>query len=100
MTFSPDGLLFVIEQGRQIRVIGRQGTPYAGVALTVSEAVDPGETGRLVDLAVHPDFAQNHQVYVLCAAQRPGLTPIYRLERFRELNGVLAERVVLFDGFP
>jgi glucose/arabinose dehydrogenase len=100
VTFAPDGLLFVIEQSRQIRVIGHQGISDAAPALTLSQALEQGEIGRLVDIVVHPDFARNRQVYVLCAAQEPGLTPSYRLERFRELNGVLAERVVVLDGIP
>jgi glucose/arabinose dehydrogenase len=100
MAFAPDGLLFVIEQSRRIRVIGKQGASHAVPALTLSEALDRGEIGRLLDIVVHPDFARNRQVYVLCAAQAPGLTPSYRLERFRELNGVLAERVVVLDGIP
>ena len=100
ITFTPDGALFIIEQGRQIRMIRRQDALHAAPALTLSDALDQGETGRFLDVVVHPDFARNHQVYVLCVAQLPGHGSQYRLERFRELNGLLAERVVLLDGIP
>ncbi len=100
VAFAPDGPLFIIEQSRQIRIIRKHDTLQAAPALTLSDALERGETGRLLDIVVHPDFVRNRQVYVLCAAQSPGLTPSYRLERFRELNGVLFERVVVLDGIP
>lgn len=99
MTFTSDGLLFVIERNRRIRVLG---SPYPVVepALTLSDALERGERGSLVDLAVSPDFTRTHHVFVLAIVQVPGAEPVYRLARFRELNGILTERVVLLDGVP
>lgn len=99
MTFTPDGLLFVVERDSQIRIVGKQGA-LAHPALTLADALDRGEVGGFVDIALHPSFERNHQIYVLYVAQVPGTAPTYRLARFRELNGVLAERAVLLDGIP
>ena len=99
MTFTADGLLVVIERHRQVRILGSP-HPATVPALTLSDALERGERGALVDVTASPDFVQTRHVYVLSIAQRPGAEPGYQLSRFRELNGTLGERAVLLDGIP
>jgi glucose/arabinose dehydrogenase len=58
-----------------------------------------GEAG-LLGLALHPDFADNHLVYMAYTARRSDGVPVNRLVRFREAGGVLAQPAVLLDDIP
>jgi glucose/arabinose dehydrogenase len=93
MAFAPDGRLFVAQQGGALRVIKNGSllaTPF--VTLTVNSS---GERG-LLGVAVDPDFAINHWVYVYYTATSPGVHN--RVSRFTA-NGDVAvpgsETVVL-----
>jgi len=58
---APDGRLFVSEQGGTVRIIKngtRLNTPFATVA-----ADSNGERG-VIGIALHPQFATNHYVYI------------------------------------
>jgi glucose/arabinose dehydrogenase len=60
--FLPDGVMLVTERGGQVRVI-RSGVldpnPVAGVP-----TVRTGGLGGLMDVTLHPKFAENHYVYL------------------------------------
>ena len=99
LAFAPDGRLFVAERRGQIRVV-RKGTVFAQPALILGDALDAGEVGSFVSLALHPAFERTHLIYLLYTAQTPGTVARYRLARFREVGGLLAERAVLLDGIP
>src|SRR6185436_6083958 len=62
MAFLPDGAMLVTERGGKLRVI-RNGvldpTPVAGVPAVRAEGLS-----GLMDIALHPQFAQNHFVYL------------------------------------
>lgn len=99
MTLTADGLIIVIEGRRQIRILDRRDSS-GGLALTLNDVLEQGERGALVDVTASPDFARTRLVYVLSIAQSSAASPVYRLSRFRELNGVLGQRAVLLDGVP
>jgi glucose/arabinose dehydrogenase len=65
--------------------------------LTFDDVHAEGESGAL-GIALHPDFANNHFVYLLYTANTSG-GPVNRLARYREANNTLADRAVLFDQF-
>ncbi|MBK5297292.1 MAG: PQQ-dependent sugar dehydrogenase [Vicinamibacteria bacterium] len=97
LAFTPDGRLLISERPGRVRVY-QNGTLLAEPALTLSDAFTTGESG-ILGLAVHPDFATNHFVYLTYTAN--GLRgPIARLMRFREVDNRLAEGVVLLDDVP
>jgi glucose/arabinose dehydrogenase len=99
MTLTTDGLIIVIEGRRQIRILGGQESS-SGPALTLNDVLERGERGALVDVTASSDFARTRLVYVLSIAQRTAAPPVYRLSRFRELNGTLGQGAVLLDGVP
>jgi glucose/arabinose dehydrogenase len=94
MAFSPDGRLFVAQQGGSLRVI-RNGrllpTPF--VTLTVNST---GERG-LLGVAFDPDFATNQWVYVYYTATTPSIHN--RVSRFTAQGDVAApgSELVLMD---
>ena len=94
LAFAPDGRLFLTERPGRVRVY-MSGQLLAEPALTLSDVYTNGESG-ILGLALHPDFATNHYVYLTYTASGPS-GPVGRLMRFRESGNKLAEGVVLLD---
>ena len=61
IAFLPDGRMLVTERIGKMRIIGRDGT--IGSALDGLPEVDARGQGGLLDVAVHPEFAENRLVY-------------------------------------
>ena len=97
LAFAPDGRLFVSERPGRVRVV-QNGQLRTAPALLLNDVHTAGESG-ILGLAVHPDFATNGFVYLTYTARTPD-GPVARLMRFRELNNMLAEGVVLLDDVP
>src|SRR5215467_15491957 len=68
LAFLPDGAMLVTERTGKLRVI-RNGVvdpqPVAGVPASryAGKSGDPGAVHGLMDIALHPHFAENHLVY-------------------------------------
>jgi glucose/arabinose dehydrogenase len=60
MEFAPDGRLFVLEQGGNVKLVHSDGTTFTALHLSVDSA---GERG-LLGIAFDPNFATNHFVYL------------------------------------
>lgn len=95
MAFAPDGRLFFTERPGRVRVF-QNGQLLAAPALTLDDVNTTGESGAM-GLALHPDFATNHYVYLSYTANGPAGT-INRVMRYRELNNQLAEGIVILDN--
>ena len=96
LAFAPDGRLFFTERPGRVRVY-LNGEVLAVPALTLDDVHAEGESGAL-GIALHPDFANNHFVYLLYTANTSGGT-VNRLARYREANNTLADRAILFEQF-
>jgi glucose/arabinose dehydrogenase len=94
LAFAPDGRLFFTERPGRVRVY-QNGQLLPAPALTLSDVRAAGE-GGLLGIALHPNFGQNHFVYLLYTADSSA-GAVNRLARYRELNNTLAERAVLAE---
>ena len=97
MAFAPDGRLFVTERPGRIRILDLSARS-SQLALTLDGVFTQGEAG-LLGLVLDPAFAANRLVYLYYTAAVGG-GAVNRLVRYREVNGQLGERAVLFDGVP
>jgi glucose/arabinose dehydrogenase len=97
LAFAPDGRLFVTERPGRVRIFVN-GQLQAEPALQLTDVFTSGESGVL-GLALHPDFATNHFVYLTYTANGAN-GPIARLVRFREAGNRLGEPAVLLDDVP
>ena len=97
LAFAPDGRLFITERPGRVRIFAN-GQLQAAPALALSDVFTSGESGVL-GLALHPDFATNHLVYLTYTANGAD-GPVARLVRFREAGNQLVEPVVLLDDVP
>ncbi|MGB8509794.1 MAG: PQQ-dependent sugar dehydrogenase [Pyrinomonadaceae bacterium] len=96
IVFAPDGRMFITERAGRVRVF-ENGRLKPEPLAVISDAVTSGETG-LMGLTLHPQFAQNHLLY-LSYAYRQGETKV-RVVRFRETGSALAERKVIIEDLP
>jgi aldose sugar dehydrogenase len=92
--FLPDGRLLIGERQGRIRVV-QDGQLQATDALTTS--LDAEGVDGVLSLAIDPDFERTHFVFVVLAA-RTGSGDVFRLNRYRELRGTLAQRAVLIEA--
>jgi len=70
MTFLPDGRMLVTEKAGQMQLVSADGqtkTSVSGIP-----AVDSAGQGGLMDVVLHPGFAQNGMVYFSYSATGPG----------------------------
>lgn len=68
MDFSPDGRLWALEQGGNVKLIHSDGTTFTALHLNVDSS---GERG-LLGIAFDPNFATNHYVYLYYTNPNPG----------------------------
>jgi glucose/arabinose dehydrogenase len=97
LAFAPDGRLFLTERPGRVRIYSG-GQLLADPALVLDDVFTTGESGVL-GLALHPDFASNHFVYLTYTANGPR-GPVSRLMRYREVANRLGEGVTLVDDVP
>jgi aldose sugar dehydrogenase len=62
MTFLPDGRMLVTEKGGTLKLASADGKTVASV--TGAPKVDNGGQGGLMDVVLHPRFAENNMVYL------------------------------------
>jgi len=93
--FAPDGRLFIAERAGRIRVVaeGQLQNPDALLLPMDDEGVRQGA----LSIAIDPDFARTHFVFVAHTADSTE-GPVVRLSRYRELRGTLGERAILFQS--
>ncbi len=64
---------------------------------TIEDVEQTGESG-LMDLSLHPQFAQNHFIYLAYAYRSDGQR--VRVVRFREAGNSLADRRGIIENIP
>jgi glucose/arabinose dehydrogenase len=70
MELSPDGRLFVLQQGGQVELVHNDGTTFTALSLTVDSN---GERG-LLGIAFDPGYSSNHFVYLYYTNPQAGGT--------------------------
>ena len=93
IVFLPDGDLLVTERPGTLKRIGNDHRAYA-----IKGVAHVGE-GGLLGAALHPQFYDNHWVY-LYLTTRTGDGLANRVERYRLENDRLAERTLIIEGIP
>lgn len=97
IVFAPDGRIFVTERPGRVRVI-EEGKLRAEPLATISDVSTGSESG-LMGLALDPQFAKNHFLY-LSYSYSGGSGKQARVVRFRETASGLTEPKVIIEGLP
>lgn len=97
MRFLPDGRIFVTERPGRVRVV-ENGQLRPEPVATIPDVAHEGE-GGLLGLALDPDFAANHWVYLYYTYPAGGGLA-NKVVRYTETNNTLVDPVVILDGIP
>lgn len=96
IVWAPDGRMFFTERPGRVRVYENsklRPTPL----FTVPDVEQGGESG-LMSIALHPQFAGNHWLYLAYAYRGDGQR--VRVARYRESPGGLTEPTVIIENIP
>lgn len=96
IAFAPDGRILVTERPGRVRVI-EQGRLRPEPLATIEDVEETGESG-LMDLSLHPQFAENHFLYIAYVYRSQGQK--VRVARFRETGNALTDRKVIIENIP
>jgi aldose sugar dehydrogenase len=96
IAFTPDGRLLFTERPGKVRVI-ENGKLQPKALATIEDVEQSGESG-LMDLALHPQFAQNYFLYLAYAYRGDGQR--VRVMRFRDTGSALTDGEVIIDNLP
>jgi glucose/arabinose dehydrogenase len=98
LAFSPDGRIFVTERPGRIRVVqdgALQSAPFA----TLEQVENVSESG-LMGLALHPDFANNGQLFVCYTYRNEDGDLRNRVARLTDDNGTGTDHQTILDDIP
>ena len=98
LAFASDGRIFVTERPGRVQIV-ENGKLRPEPAGTIAEVVHIGE-GGLMGLALDPQFAENHLLYMCYTARNQHGTLINRVVRYREDSGKIVEPKTIFDDIP
>lgn len=94
--FAHDGRLFIAERPGRLRIYEHGALKKE--PLFVWPDVESGGEGGLMGMTLHPDFLNNHLLYV-CYTRNAG-EPDVVVKRYREENQTLVNEEVLLDKIP
>ena len=97
IVFAPDGRMIFTERPGRVRVVENGRLRDAPLA-TIEDVKAASESG-LMSLALHPEFAANHLLYLAYAYSGDGGQRV-RVVRYRETGSALADRKVLIENIP
>lgn len=97
LDFLPDGSLLVTEKAGTLLRVDSAGTRRAHI-IGVPPVADAGQ-GGLMDVVVHPAFADNHWIYLSYTVAEAGAYST-RVSRARLVDDELRELEVLFTASP
>jgi glucose/arabinose dehydrogenase len=96
IAWAPDGRMFFTERPGRVRVVVN-GQLRLQPLIVLTDVEPSGESG-LMSLALHPQFANNHFLYLSYAYK--GDNQLVRVVRYRETETGLTDRRVIIENIP
>src|SRR5258706_7815959 len=97
IVWAPDGRMIFTERKGRVRVF-QNGKLREAPLFTVSD-VEPGGESGLMSVALHPQFASNHLLY-LSYAYKGGDGQRVRVARYRETSDGFIDRKTIIEDIP
>ena len=98
LDFAPDGRIFVTERPGRIRIV-QDGVLREEPFAVLAQVVSVSEAG-LMGLALHPNFAENHHIFVCYSYHTPRGQINNRVARLTDDNGVGTDHRIILDRIP
>ena len=101
LDFLPDGVILFTERPGKVRLIDSSGNLQSKPVATLTDVKPIGE-GGLLGLALHPDFVNNHFVYLYYTYSSNGSDTLNKVVRFRfdSKTSGLQEQTTILDNIP
>jgi aldose sugar dehydrogenase len=96
IVFTPDGRMLITERPGRVRVF-ENGKLRTEPLATITDVEPSGESG-LMGLTLHPQFAENHVLYLAYAYRGDGKR--VRVVRYRETGSSLTDKTVIIEDIP
>jgi aldose sugar dehydrogenase len=96
IVWAPDGRMIFTERPGRVRVF-ENGRLRSEPLFTVPDVEPRGESG-LMSIALHPQFASNHLLYLSYAYSQSG--QLVRVARYRETPSEFTDRKVIIENIP
>src|SRR5256886_12809250 len=96
IVWAPDGRMIFTERPGRVRVY-ENGKLRPQPLFTVPDVEPRGESG-LMSVALHPQFASNHLLYLSYAYNTGG--PLVRVVRYRETPAGFTDRKIIIENIP
>ena len=97
IVFAPDGRMFFTERPGRVRVFEKGKLRHAPF-FTVPDVEPSGESG-LMGMTLHPQFAENHFLYLAYAYQDDGNKQV-KVVRYRETSNALTDAKMIIEKIP
>lgn len=99
LVFLPDGSMLVTERPGRVRLIDNNGNLNPSPIAQIEDVRQLGE-GGLHGIAIHPDFPNNHFVYIYYTYGQNIIGTQNRVVRFRYDKRTLIEKTIIVDTIP
>ncbi len=99
LVFLPDKSILFTERAGRVRMIDSNGKLQTMPLATIADVQAIGE-GGLLGITIHPDFSQNHFVYLYYTYSNTNENTLNRVLRFEFENNKLQNQRIIVDGIP
>jgi glucose/arabinose dehydrogenase len=99
LAFLPDGSILVTERAGRVRIVHKDGNLSPNPVAKIEDVKQIGE-GGLHGITLHPDFTNNHFVYVYYTYGQNIIGTQNRVVRFRYDQSTLIEKTIIVDMIP
>jgi glucose/arabinose dehydrogenase len=100
IAFLPDKRMLVTERPGRVRIVDINGAIQQTSALTVNVDVESDGEGGLLGITLHPNFSQNHYVYLYYTYQSQEGRTLNRVVRMKFENDKLSSEEIIVDKIP
>lgn len=99
LEFLPDKKILFTERAGRVRLIDENGNLQASPIANINDVKQLGE-GGLLGITIHPDFPNNHFVYLYYTYGSNDNTTLNRVARFKFENNTLSAKTIIVDEIP
>ena len=99
LVFLPDRSILFTERAGRVRIIDSESNLASSPVAVIEEVLHQGE-GGLMGITIHPNFANNHFVYLYYTYGSSGDETLNRVVRFKFENNILSNKTIIVDRIP
>lgn len=99
LVFLPDRSILFTERPGRVRLIDNKNNLNPTPIAVMEDVLAEGE-GGLLGITIHPDFSQNHFVYLYYTYANDNDQTLNRVVRFKFENNTLSDKTTIVDEIP